>query len=103
MQTNFFNTDTICAVATPHGMGAIAVVRVSGPEAISVVSQLFTQNKKPFDIEKTVSHKAYYGHIEDNGDLLDEARCPTAHYNHHKLALCLISWVLPCRGHAYRP
>ena len=72
MQTNFLNTDTICAVATPQGMGAIAVIRVSGPEAISIVSQLFTQNGKPFDMEKMVSHKAYYGHIVDNGDLLDE-------------------------------
>ena len=72
MHTNILNTDTICAVATPHGMGAIAVVRVSGPEAISIVSQLFTQNGKSFDTEKMVSHKAYYGHILDNGDLLDE-------------------------------
>ena len=72
MQTNFLNTDTICAIATPHGMGAIAVVRVSGPEAIPVVSQLFTQNSKLFDMEKMVSHKAYYGHIVDHGELLDE-------------------------------
>ena len=72
MQTNFLNTDTICAIATPHGMGAIAVVRVSGIEAISIVSQLFTQNSKAFDSDKMVSHKAYYGHIMDHGDMLDE-------------------------------
>jgi tRNA modification GTPase len=72
MHTNILNTDTICAVATPHGMGAIAVVRVSGPEAIFTVSQLFMQNGKPFDIGKIVSHRAYYGHIVDHNDLLDE-------------------------------
>ncbi len=72
MQTNILNNDTICAIATPHGMGAIAVVRVSGPEAISIVSQLFRQNDKPFIQENVVSHKAYYGHIVDNGDWLDE-------------------------------
>ena len=72
MHTNILNTDTICAVATPHRMGAIAVIRISGPEAISIVSQLFTQNAKPFNLEKMVSHKVYYGHIVDNGDLLDE-------------------------------
>ena len=72
MQTNILNNDTICAIATPHGLGAIAVVRVSGPEAISIVSQLFRQNDKPFIQEKVVSHKAYYGHIVDNGDWLDE-------------------------------
>ena len=72
MQTNILNNDTICAIATPHGMGAIAVVRVSGTEAISIVSQLFRQNDKPFIQENVVSHKAYYGHIVDNGNWLDE-------------------------------
>lgn len=72
MQTNILNNDTICAIATPHGMGAIAVVRVSGPEAISIVSQLFRQNDKPFIQENVVSHKACYGHIVDNGNWLDE-------------------------------
>ncbi|MBO7628842.1 MAG: tRNA uridine-5-carboxymethylaminomethyl(34) synthesis GTPase MnmE [Bacteroidales bacterium] len=72
MLNRVFDNDTICAIATPHGMGAIAVVRVSGPEAISVVSQLFTQNGKAFDSDKMVSHKAYYGHIVDHGELLDE-------------------------------
>ena len=72
MQADFLNTDTICAIATPHGMGAIAVVRVTGPEAISVVSQLFTQNGKLFDMDHLVSHKAYYGYIVDHGDMLDE-------------------------------
>ena len=72
MQTNILNNDTICAIATPHGMGAIAVVRVSGPEAISIVSQLFRQNDKPLVQENVVSHKAYYGQIIDNGNWLDE-------------------------------
>ena len=72
MQTNFFNTDTICAIATPHGMGAIALVRVSGPQAIPIVSQLFMQNGNPFDIGKMVANRAYYGHIVDHGAMLDE-------------------------------
>ena len=72
MKTNILNSDTICAIATPHGMGAIAVSRVSGPEALSIVSQLFVQNGKPFDLGKMVSHRAYYGHIVDHGEMLDE-------------------------------
>ena len=72
MQTNILNTDTICAIATPHGMGAIAVVRISGPDSFSVVSQLFIQNNKPFDLEKMVPNRAYYGHIVNHGELLDE-------------------------------
>ena len=72
MQVNILNTDTICAIATPHGMGAIAVVRVSGVSSFPIVSQIFKRNGKPFDIGKILSHKAYYGHIVDNGALIDE-------------------------------
>lgn len=72
MQSNILNNDTICAIATPHGMGAIAVVRVSGSEAISVVSRLFKQNGKPFDCEKVISHKAYFGQIVVDGEMIDE-------------------------------
>ena len=72
MLNRVFDNDTICAIATPHGMGAIAVIRISGPEAISIVSQLFMQNDKPFDKSKMVANKAYYGHIVDHGDMLDE-------------------------------
>ena len=72
MNTNILNNDTICAIATPHGMGAIATVRISGPEAFAVVAKLFQQNGEPFDPEKIVSHKAYHGNIVDNGTFLDE-------------------------------
>ncbi len=72
MQSNILNNDTICAIATPHGMGAIAVVRVSGSNAISVVSRLFQQNGKPFDCEKVISHKAYFGQIVVDSEMIDE-------------------------------
>ncbi len=72
MKSNILNNDTICAIATPHGMGAIAVVRVSGSNAISVVSRLFQQNGKPFNCEKVISHKAYFGQIVVDGEMIDE-------------------------------
>ncbi len=72
MNTNILNRDTICAIATPHGMGAIAVIRVSGNDALSIVSQLFMQYGKPFDMGKMVANKTYYGHIVDRDELLDE-------------------------------
>ena len=53
-------------------MGAIAVIRVSGYNALPVVSQLFMQNGKPFDMGKMVANKSYYGHIVDHDELLDE-------------------------------
>ena len=67
-----FGNDTICALATPHGMGAIALVRVSGPQAIPIVATLFQQNGKTLEINKIVSHKAYHGHLINNNELLDE-------------------------------
>ena len=72
MQSNILNNDTICAIATPHGMGAIAVVRISGGQAFPAVANLFFQNGKPFDIEKVVSHKAYFGQIMVDGEMIDE-------------------------------
>ena len=70
MNTNILNSDTICAIATPHGMGAIATIRVSGIKTFPVVCGLFQQNDKP--LEQIISHKAYHGYIIDNGELLDE-------------------------------
>ena len=64
--------DTICAIATPLGMGAIATIRVSGSETFALVAKVFTQHNKPFDTDKIVSHRAYYGQIFDNGEMLDE-------------------------------
>lgn len=72
MQSNILNNDTICAIATPHGMGAIAVVRISGGKSFPVVASLFWQNGKPFAMEKVVSHKAYFGQIMDDNEMIDE-------------------------------
>ena len=67
------NNDTICAIATPHGMGAIATVRLSGNQAFAIASSLFQQHAQPFDAAKIVSHKAYHGHIVDGNELVDDA------------------------------
>lgn len=62
---------TICAISTPHGIGGIAVIRVSGDEAISIANRLW--NGK--DLEQTPSHTAHLGVLVDpaNGERLDEA------------------------------
>ena len=72
MQTNILNNDTICAIATPHGMGAIATVRVSGAKAFPIVATLFQHRGNFMEISEVVSHKAYYGHLINKGELLDE-------------------------------
>lgn len=66
------NQDTICAIATPQGMGAIATIRISGPQAFLVVSDLFLNRGKPLVASSIVSHRAYYGQIIDQGAMLDE-------------------------------
>ena len=72
MLNSFLDNDTICAIATPHGMGAIATVRISGPKAFPIVAGLFHHKGKPLVVEEIVSHRAYYGHLIINGALLDE-------------------------------
>lgn len=63
------NQDTICAVATPQGMGGIAVVRVSGPQAINIVARRW--NGATLDNMK--SHTAHLGQVTDSqGRMLDE-------------------------------
>ena len=66
------NQDTICAIATPHGMGAIATIRISGNQSFLIVASLFQRNQKFIDPNQIVSHKAYHGFIVDNDEMLDE-------------------------------
>ena len=60
--------DNICAIATPYGVGAISVIRASGPLAIELVNKVF----KGKDLTKVKSHTINYGHIVDNGNIVDE-------------------------------
>lgn len=60
--------DTIAAISTPLGEGAISIVRLSGSEAISIANQVF-QGK---DLEKVASHTLHYGHIVDQTERVDE-------------------------------
>ena len=53
--------DTICAIATSQGVGAIAIIRVSGDESLQIVNQLF----KGKDLTKVPSHSINYGKIID--------------------------------------
>lgn len=61
--------DTICAIATSQGVGAIAIIRVSGEEAISIVNKIF----KGKNLENVDSHTINYGHIIDKeNNIIDE-------------------------------
>ena len=60
--------DTIAAISTTLGVGAISIIRVSGSDAIKIVNSIF----KGKDLEKFESHTISYGHIKDGDNLLDE-------------------------------
>ena len=58
--------DTICAIATASGMGAIAVIRISGTESHEIARLIFRKNGKQLDINEIEPYKAYYGEIFDS-------------------------------------
>ena len=60
--------DTICAISTSLGVGAISIIRVSGEDAISKVANLFDGK----DLTKVASHTIHYGHIIKDGEIIDE-------------------------------
>lgn len=60
--------DTIVAIATAMGIGAISIIRVSGKQAISTVNSVF----KGKDLTQVDSHTVHYGHILDQGKIMDE-------------------------------
>ncbi|REJ09807.1 tRNA uridine-5-carboxymethylaminomethyl(34) synthesis GTPase MnmE [Halobacillus trueperi] len=63
-------TDTITAISTPMGEGAIAIVRLSGPEAVAIAANLF----KGKDLNEVDSHTMHYGKIIDpeSGEMAEE-------------------------------
>ena len=62
--------NTICAISTPYGSGGIAVVRVSGTQAISIVDSLF-HGRHPLSEAK--AYTVHYGEIKRHDELLDQA------------------------------
>lgn len=60
--------DTICALATPNGIGAIGMIRLSGPKSVSIVSEVFSKSL----LDKT-SHTTHFGTIANKShELIDE-------------------------------
>lgn len=66
MITNEF--DTITAIATPLGEGAIGIVRISGSKALAIIKKIF----KGKNLDDVLSHTINYGHIVENGAIIDE-------------------------------
>ena len=60
--------DTIAAISTTLGVGAISIIRVSGNDAIKIVNKIF----KGKNLEKVKTHTINYGHIVDKDEIIDE-------------------------------
>ena len=61
-------TDTIVAIATPPGLGALGIIRLSGREAVAVVNALFPSK----DLTKQPSHTLHVGFLQEGETVLDE-------------------------------
>ena len=60
--------DTIVALATPPGIGAIGIIRLSGDKAIEIINSLFPSK----DLSEKPTHTIHVGLLNDNGNLVDE-------------------------------
>lgn len=67
-------TTTICAISTPSGIGGIAVIRVSGPDAISACRKIFRPLKSEHALDGRKTHTLTYGQIinPESDEVLDE-------------------------------
>ena len=59
--------DTIVAISTSVGEGAISIIRLSGHDALNIASKVFTK-----DLTKVDSHTIHYGFITSNNEKIDE-------------------------------
>jgi tRNA modification GTPase len=61
--------DTIAAVATPPGIGALSIIRLSGPDSIEITDKIFSGKKTLMEAE---SHTLHYGKLVDTNGIIDD-------------------------------
>lgn len=72
MGKNMKTTDTIAAIATALTNSGISIVRISGPEALNVIDQIYRSRSGCKKLSEQPSHTVHYGYIEDGGTVIDE-------------------------------
>lgn len=88
--------DTIVALATPQGIGAIGVIRISGKEAINIVNKLFPSK----DLNKQPSHTIHVGLLKEDNSVIDEVvvslfKSPKSYTGEHVVEIsCHGSWYI---------
>ncbi len=71
-RSSAFRQDTICAVATPPGNGAVAMIRLSGSESLNIAFQLFKPATANINKDNIQSHHLYFGNIIFEKQIVDE-------------------------------
>jgi tRNA modification GTPase len=64
--------DTICALSTPAGTGAIGIIRLSGPDSIDICRKFFKSGNPESELDKVPSHTVHFGKFYDGDFLIDE-------------------------------
>jgi tRNA modification GTPase len=70
--THLLTDDTICAQATAAGNAAISVIRVSGDDAVNLVSGIFSSSRHAFDLTQAGGYTLHHGYITEGDEVLDE-------------------------------
>jgi len=100
MAIRFNKEDTIVALATPAGTGAIAMIRLSGGRAIEIAGKIFKlKGNKKEKVSAFKSHTIHFGVIHDNGQDIDEVllyvfRAPNSYTSEDVIEIS-------CHGSAY--
>ncbi|HEY0549480.1 MAG TPA: tRNA uridine-5-carboxymethylaminomethyl(34) synthesis GTPase MnmE [Verrucomicrobiae bacterium] len=95
--------DTIAAIATPLGEGALAVIRLSGNEAFAIADKVFVpQGKSSHKTSDAPTHTLQYGHIVSNGRTVDEVlvavmRAPRTFTREHAVEITCHGGVLTAK------
>ena len=95
--------DTIAAIATPLGQGGLAVVRVSGPQALQVAERSFVPaGRQSLPAASAPSHTIHYGHIVRSGRTVDEVlvavmRAPRTFTREDTVEISCHGGVLPAK------
>lgn len=64
---NYDTTDTIAALSTPPGMGALAIIRISGQQTFKVLNSVFSK-----DLSQAEGYTIHFGNIKDGAEIIDE-------------------------------
>lgn len=91
--------DSICAIATPQGMGAIALIRVSGKNCFDVLDSIFSAKNKKVQASNAEAYKVIYGSIYSTQGIIDDVlvsvfRTPNSYTGED-------SFEISCHGSVY--